>query len=47
MALPRETHPWRRALLMAAAAVVLSLVFLAYLDPHMARDLATRLWSCF
>lgn len=47
MVAPRETHPWRRGLLMLAATVVLGLVFLAYLDPHMARDLATRLWSCF
>jgi hypothetical protein len=31
----------------AGAAVVLALTFLAYLNPHLALDLATRLWACF
>lgn len=30
-----------------AATLILSAVFLAYLDPHLAVDLANRLWSCF
>lgn len=37
----------RPLLAWAAAAVVLALVFAAYLDPHLAVDLANRLWSCF
>jgi len=30
-----------------AVMVVLALVFLAYLRPELALDLAGRLWSCF
>ncbi|MEN9628316.1 MAG: hypothetical protein RJA10_1543 [Pseudomonadota bacterium] len=29
------------------ALMVLALVFSAYLNPHVAIDLANRLWSCF
>jgi hypothetical protein len=41
------TPGWQRALLWAAAAAVLCAVFAAYLSPHMAVDLAARVWSCF
>ena len=37
----------RRALGLAAAALALGAVFLTYLDPHLAVDLANRVWSCF
>lgn len=30
-----------------AALLVLAAVFAAYLDPHLAVDLANRLWACF
>lgn len=40
-------RPWQRLLLGAALAVVLGLVFLAYLSPHLVVDLAGRLWACF
>lgn len=36
-----------RPLLWALALLVLGAVFAAYLDPHLAVDLATRVWSCF
>lgn len=36
-----------RLALWAATGVVLALVFMAYLSPHLAVDLANRLWSCF
>jgi len=42
-----STPRWQRALLWAAVAVMLAAVFAAYLNPHMAVDLATRVWSCF
>jgi hypothetical protein len=29
------------------AAAVLGAVFLGYLDPHLAVDLANRVWACF
>jgi hypothetical protein len=29
------------------AAGALAAVFLSYLDPHLAADLANRVWSCF
>ena len=29
------------------ALVVLGCVFMAYLNPHLVRDLATQLWACF
>ncbi len=40
----------RRALQVAAgllAAAALGAVFLSYLNPHLAVDLANRLWACF
>ena len=30
-----------------ASVTALGLVFLAYLNPHLAVDLASRLWACF
>lgn len=42
-----STPRWQRALLWAVVAVVLAAVFAAYLSPHMAVDLANRVWSCF
>lgn len=30
-----------------AATVALVLVFAAYLNPHLAVDLANRVWACF
>lgn len=29
------------------AAAALTAVFLSYLDPHLAVDLANRVWACF
>lgn len=29
------------------AAAALAAVFLSYLDPHLAVDLANRVWACF
>ena len=37
----------RRGLAWAAAAVVLLLVFTAYLKPDLAVSLANQLWACF
>jgi hypothetical protein len=37
----------RRVLAWAAAAVVLLLVFAAYLRPDVAVTLANQLWNCF
>jgi hypothetical protein len=37
----------RRLLLWSAALAVLALVFAAYLNPHLAVDLASRVWACF
>jgi hypothetical protein len=36
-----------RLLAWLLAGLALGLIFLAYLSPHMAVDLANRLWSCF
>ena len=41
-------RPTRRTLIAwSAAAVVLLLVFAAYLRPDLAVTLATQLWNCF
>ena len=37
----------RRALVWAASAAALLLVFAAYLRPALAMTLANQLWSCF
>jgi hypothetical protein len=31
----------------AVALVALALVFVSYLNPHLAVDLANRVWACF
>lgn len=36
-----------RVATLAAVALVLAAVFAAYLDPHLALDLANRVWACF
>ena len=36
-----------RIALWSAAAVALVAVFAAYLDPHLAADVASRIWACF
>jgi len=38
---------WRKPLAYAVALLVLVAVFVAYLNPHLAVDLASRLWACF
>jgi type II secretory pathway component PulM len=37
----------RRLLAWSGAALALSVVFVAYLDPHLMVDLANRVWACF
>jgi hypothetical protein len=37
----------RRVAAWAAAVVVLAAVFASYLNPHMALDIANRVWACF
>ncbi len=37
----------RRTAIFTAAAVALALVFIAYLNPDLAFDLANRVWACF
>lgn len=42
--------PWTRiglAVATVAVLAVLAATFAAYLSPHMALDLATRIWACF
>jgi hypothetical protein len=36
-----------RAIAAAAVGLASAAVFLAYLNPHLARDLANRFWACF
>jgi hypothetical protein len=38
---------WPRRMLWLGALTVLAAVFAAYLDPHLAVDLANRIWACF
>ena len=38
---------WIRLGIWAVALLVLALVFLSYLQPHLAVDLANRVWACF
>lgn len=45
--LRKPSHPLWRWLARTLAAVVLAAVFLSYLSPHLAVDLASRLWACF
>jgi hypothetical protein len=41
------TRPWLRRAAWLAGAAALAAVFAAYLNPHLAVDLANRVWSCF
>ena len=43
----RPVGVWRRVLGGAAVLVALAVVFVSYLNPHLALDLATRVWACF
>jgi hypothetical protein len=43
----RPVGLWRRLLGGAAALAALAVVFVSYLNPHLALDLATRVWACF
>lgn len=45
--LGRSVHRRWRWLAWALAALVLAGVFQSYLSPHLAVDLASRLWACF
>jgi hypothetical protein len=38
---------WARVTGWVAALAVLAAVFAAYLSPHLAVDLANRVWACF
>ncbi|MFN0185410.1 MAG: hypothetical protein ACKVQR_16480 [Aquabacterium sp.] len=38
---------WRQGLAWVGVLLVLGTVFMAYLQPHVAVDLALRLWACF
>jgi hypothetical protein len=40
-------RPWLKPAAYAAALLVLALVFMAYLNPHLMVDLASRVWACF
>jgi len=40
------TRTWR-ALAWTAVALALAAVFVAYLNPHLVLDLASRVWACF
>jgi hypothetical protein len=49
-AAPPATTParrWLRPLAWAAVLALLGLTFSAYLNPHLARDLADGVWACF
>ena len=43
----KQWRPWQRRALAALAFVALGAVFLSYLNPHLAADLANRVWACF
>lgn len=44
---PRTSGVARRWLIWLGVVAVLATVFLAYLRPELALDLAGRLWACF
>lgn len=43
----RPAGAGRRVAAWAAAVVVLAAVFASYLNPHLALDIANRVWACF
>jgi hypothetical protein len=43
----RPSGTARRVAAWAVAVVVLAAVFASYLNPHMALDIANRVWACF
>ena len=43
----RPSAAARRVAAWVAAVVVLAAVFASYLNPHMALDIANRVWACF
>ena len=43
----RPSGAARRVAAWVAAVVVLAAVFASYLNPHMALDIANRVWACF
>jgi hypothetical protein len=43
----KRLSPWLRRAALALALAVLGAVFLSYLNPHLAADLANRFWACF
>ncbi len=43
----RPSGTARRVAAWALAVVVLAAVFASYLNPHMALDIANRVWACF
>lgn len=38
---------WKRTAGWAAGLATLMAVFLSYLNPHLALDIASRVWACF
>ena len=42
-----NNRDWKRTAWWLAALAALTLVFAAYLNPHLAVDLANFVWSCF
>jgi hypothetical protein len=38
---------WRRVLAWSAVAIALASVFVAYLNPHLAMQVANAVWACF
>ncbi|MEI8266505.1 MAG: hypothetical protein WCI59_12260 [Betaproteobacteria bacterium] len=43
----RPALSMRRLVGWTVAAVVLAAVFASYLNPHLALDIANRVWACF
>lgn len=43
----KTRNAWWQRLALAGAVAVLGAVFVSYLDPHLAADLASRFWACF
>jgi hypothetical protein len=43
----KQLRPWLRRATLALAFLALGAVFVSYLNPHLAADLASRFWACF